>query len=48
MTPRDYLLTATPRDPEPLGLRALAAVVGAASTATRPSLASRPTATRPG
>lgn len=30
MTPRDYLLTAAPRDPEPLGLRALAAVVGAA------------------
>lgn len=30
MTPRDYLLLATPRDPAPLGLRSLAAVVAAA------------------
>lgn len=30
MTPRDYLLAATTRDPAPLGLRSLAAVVAAA------------------
>ena len=30
MTPREHLLLATPRDPAPLGLRSLAAVVAAA------------------